>query len=150
MTRQVRLAEPGDLPAAYALRHEVFVRGQDVPAELERDEYDAVADHAVAFVDGVLLATGRLLPPAGPGLAATVGRMAVAPSARGQGLGAAVLAQLEQTAAARGWPAVALHAQLHAVGFYQRAGYTAYGEVYREAGIEHQSMRKELGQPTTN
>jgi predicted GNAT family N-acyltransferase len=141
---EVRLARPEDLPAVFALRHEVFVLGQDVPEELERDEYDDVVDHGVALVDGVLLATGRLLPPAEPGGAATVGRMAVAESARGQGLGARVLTLLEQTARERGWPAVELHAQTHATGFYDRAGYTPYGEVYLEAGIEHLSMRKDL------
>ena len=144
MSREVRLARPEDLPAVYALRHEVFVLGQGVPEELERDEHDDVVDHGVAVVDGVVLATGRLLPPTEPGAAATVGRMAVAEAARGQGLGAAVLELLEQTARQRGWPAVELHAQIHATGFYDLAGYTPYGEVYLEAGIEHLSMRKEL------
>ena len=140
----MRLARPEDLPAVYALRHEVFVLGQDVPEELERDDHDDVVDHGVALVDGVVLATGRLLPPTEPGGAATVGRMAVAEAARGQGLGAAVLALLEQTARERDWPAIELHAQIHATGFYDRAGYTPYGEVYLEAGIEHLSMRKDL------
>lgn len=144
MSRVVRLARPEDLPAVYALRHEVFVLGQDVPEEMERDEHDDVVDHGVALVDGVLLATGRLLPPTEPGGAATVGRMAVAEAARGQGLGAAVLDLLERTARDRGWPAVELHAQIHATGFYDRAGYAPYGEVYLEAGIEHLSMRKDL------
>ena len=144
MSREVRLARPEDMPAVYALRHEVFVLGQGVPEELERDEYDDAVDHGVAIVDGEVLATGRLLPPAAPGGAATVGRMAVADAARGQGLGAAVLTLLEQTARARGWPVIELHAQLHATGFYDRAGYAPYGDVYLEAGIEHLSMRKDL------
>ena len=144
MSREVRLARPEDLPAVFALRHEVFVLGQDVPEELERDEHDAVVDHGVALVDGVVRATGRLLPPTEDGGAATVGRMAVDEAARGQGLGAAVLALLEQTARERGWPTVELHAQVHARGFYDRAGYVPYGDVYLEAGIEHLSMRKDL------
>lgn len=145
MSPEVRLAGPEDMREIYALRHEVFVLGQDVPEELERDEYDEVVDHGVARVDGVLLATGRLLPPAEPGGAATVGRMAVAETARGRGLGAAVLELLERTAAERGWPVIELHAQVHAVGFYERTGYAPYGDVYLEAGIEHQSMSKRVG-----
>ena len=144
MTTQVRLAGPQDMPAVFALRHEVFVLGQDVPEELERDELDDRVDHAVALVDGVLLATGRLIPPADPGGSAVVGRMAVAEAARGRGLGAAVLDLLERTALERGWPAIELHAQVHATGFYERAGYAADGEVYLEAGIEHRTMRKRL------
>jgi predicted GNAT family N-acyltransferase len=134
----VRLAGPGDLEAVFALRHEVFVLGQDVPEELERDELDAVSDHAVALVDGVVLGTGRLLPDG------TIGRMAVASAARGLGLGAAVLERLEERARERGLASVELHAQVHATGFYDRAGYAPYGEVYLEAGIEHRSMRKDL------
>jgi predicted GNAT family N-acyltransferase len=133
-----RLAGPEDMEAVFALRHEVFVLGQGVPEELERDELDAVSDHAVALVEGALVGTGRLLP------SGTVGRMAVASPYRGRGVGAAVLAVLEERAAERGFPAVELHAQVHAAGFYERAGYVPYGAVYLEAGIEHRSMRKEL------
>lgn len=134
----VRLAEPGDLPAVFALRHQVFVLGQDVPEELERDELDAVADHAVALDGDEVVGTGRLLP------SGTIGRMAVAPDRRGEGIGAAVLALLEQRARERGYAEVSLHAQLHAVEFYAKAGYLPYTDVYLEAGIEHRSMKKEL------
>jgi predicted GNAT family N-acyltransferase len=124
--------------AVFALRHDVFVLGQDVPEELERDEMDAVSEHAVAVLDGEVVGTGRLLPDG------TIGRMAVASALRGQGVGAAVLAVLEERARARGLPAVELHAQVHAVGFYDRYGYLPVSEVYLEAGIEHRSMRKVL------
>ncbi|MGB8651492.1 MAG: GNAT family N-acyltransferase, partial [Mycobacteriales bacterium] len=77
---RVELARPDDLPEVFALRHEVFVVGQGVPGELERDDLDAVCDHAVARVDGVVVGTGRLLPDG------TIGRMAVAAAARGQGV----------------------------------------------------------------
>jgi predicted GNAT family N-acyltransferase len=133
-----RLATPAEMPAVFALRHEVFVVGQDVPEELERDELDAVSDHAVAVVDDQVVGTGRLLPDG------TIGRMAVSSAVRGQGIGAAVLTVLEERARERGLAAVELHAQVHALGFYDRYGYVPFTEVYLEAGIEHRSMRKEL------
>lgn len=143
---EVRLATAGDLPTVYALRHEVFVVGQDVPAELERDEHDDGCDHAVALRDGRVVGTGRLLSRSGDGRAATgtVGRMAVEAGERGCGVGAAVLVRLERRAVELGLAAVQLHAQVHARRFYERAGYTAYGQTYLEAGIEHVSMRKQL------
>lgn len=137
MSLTVRLAGPGDLPAVFALRHEVFVVDQDVPPELERDEMDDGCDHVVALRDGLVVGTGRLA-------GGTIGRMAVAEHCRGRGVGAAVLSRLEERGVERALPAVELHAQVHALGFYERAGYRPYGEVYLEAGIEHQSMRKEL------
>ncbi|MDP9498242.1 MAG: GNAT family N-acetyltransferase [Actinomycetota bacterium] len=138
----VRLAADADLPAVYALRHEVFVVGQDVPEVLERDEHDATCDHAVALLDGEVVGTGRLVAREdGTGV---VGRMAVAADRRGTGTGAALLARLEERARERGLSAVELHAQVHARRFYERAGYAAFGDEYVEAGIDHVSMRKQL------
>lgn len=134
----VKVAGPEDMPAAFALRHEVFVVGQGVPADLELDELDQVCVHAVALRDGEVVGTGRLLPDG------TIGRMAVSEAARGHGVGAGVLAQLERCAAERGHRRVQLHAQLHAAGFYDKAGYEREGGVYLEAGIEHVTMSKEL------
>ena len=37
-----------------------------------------------------------------------------------------------------------MHAQLSALSFYQRQGYTAVGPVFLEAGIDHLEMRKLL------
>jgi len=149
MSLVVRLAGPDDLPALHALRYEVFVDGQGVPAELERDEHDDVCDHAVAVLDGDTVGTGRLLAPGGDpgsGSPARIGRMAVAESVRRRGVGAAVLSRLEERAVERGWPAVELHAQAHARSFYELAGYLPVGQAYLEAGIEHLTMRKALGQ----
>ncbi len=154
MTAEVRLAGADDLPALFALRHDVFVLGQDVPEELERDELDAAADHAVALLDGVVVGTGRLVDgridddscfvPGSEGTVGTIGRMAVADGARGTGIGRSLLDLLVARAAERGLPSVELHAQLHARGFYERAGFVPFGEVYLEAGIEHLGMRRAL------
>ena len=141
-----RLATPADWPEVSALRTRVFVHEQGVPAELELDDRDATAVHALSRDDaGRVVATGRLLPDAaGPGTA-IVGRMAADAAARGQGHGSAVLAVLESEAAARGQRAVELHAQVTARGFYDRAGYAAVGEEYEEAGITHVTMTKDVG-----
>lgn len=150
----VRLAGPDDMAAVYALRHEVFVVGQDVPPELERDELDGGAEHAVALDGSSVVGTGRLVDGAidsdgalvsgSSGSVGTVGRMAVAASARGSGIGRAMLDLLVARAAARGFPVVELHAQVHALAFYERAGFAPFGDVYVEAGIEHLGMRREL------
>lgn len=130
--------------AALALRMEVFVDEQGVPAEIEVDEHDDTAEHAVVFDpsgDGSVVATARLLTVQGVGI---VGRVAVRKDLRGTGLGAVVMLAIEDRARELGLPILELHAQLAAEGFYARLGYEAFGDEYLEAGIPHVSMRKTL------
>jgi predicted GNAT family N-acyltransferase len=145
VTPRARLATPEDWSEVADLRHRVFVVEQGVPPELERDDADADAVHALSRDDaGRVLATGRLLlDAAGPGRA-VIGRMAADPAARGRGHGAAVLAVLHDAAVAGGQHEVELHAQVGARRFYERAGYTAVGAEYEEAGIAHVTMVRRL------
>ncbi len=128
---------------AAALRTQVFVDEQKIPAEMEWDAADAAALHAVAYNHlGVPLATGRLLEHT-PGVS-RIGRMAVLASLRGSRIGRAVLDALMQAARARGDLQVLLHAQASAIAFYSRAGFVAQGPTFDEAGIPHQAMVKAL------
>ena len=136
-------AEPADWPEIVDLRTRVFVGEQGVPPEIEQDDRDATAVHALSRdASGRVVATGRLL--LGDDGRASIGRMATDPAARGTGHGAAVLAELHRQAVARGVVEIELHAQVTARRFYERAGYTAVGDVYGEAGIAHVTMRRRM------
>lgn len=125
---------------AGAIRLEVFVEEQKVPAELEMDHMDAVCVHAVAYdAGGRPIGTGRLLPDG------HIGRMAVRKSARGTGVGGALLRALMAQARARGDRQVELSSQTHAAPFYQRHGFTIEGDEFFEAGIAHINMRHKFG-----
>ncbi|MFJ6082020.1 GNAT family N-acetyltransferase [Streptomyces sp. NPDC092369] len=150
---EVRVAEdPADREACFRVRKDVFVGEQGVPEDLEYDEYDAVAVHVLAVrEDGVPLGTGRLLhgeqaaeKTGGDLSLGSLGRLAVTKDARGLGVGVALVRAIEDAARARGLAAVDLHAQTHALGFYERLGYEAYGPEYPEAGIPHRAMRRTL------
>ena len=143
MTRATAsVATAADWPEVAALRTRVFVEEQGVPPEIEQDAADATAVHALSRDDtGRVVATGRLLVGEGT---AIIGRMAADAGVRGRGYGRAVLEELHRQAAQRGVTEIALHAQVTARGFYERAGYTAVGEVYEEAGIAHVTMRRRL------
>ncbi|MBI2770756.1 MAG: YbgC/FadM family acyl-CoA thioesterase [Burkholderiales bacterium] len=124
---------------ASRIRTEVFVEEQRIPADLEWDEADAAAIHAVACNGlGQPLATGRLLQHS-PGVA-KIGRMAVHRVLRGSGVGGQVLQALLGAATARGDREAMLHAQRSAASFYAAAGFTARGEPFSEAGIPHIEM----------
>ncbi|NDZ16583.1 4-hydroxybenzoyl-CoA thioesterase [Variovorax sp. WS11] len=129
---------------AGAVRRSVFIEEQRIPKELEWDEHDESAVHAVARNRlGQVIATGRLVPGGAPGQG-RIGRMAVHRVLRGGGHGAAVLRALEEAAKARGDREVALHAQRSAEVFYTRLGYVPHGEPFEEAGIAHIEMRRAL------
>jgi predicted GNAT family N-acyltransferase len=130
-----------DRAVIYAIRHAVFIVEQSVPEEIEIDEHDADARHVLAFVDGVPAGTGRVTDRG------RIGRMAVLAEFRGRGIGRQILDTLIDTGRDLGAEKLALSAQCQAVPFYERAGFVLQGEIYTEAGIEHQWM--ELSDPAT-
>ena len=123
---------------ASRIRLAVFVEEQRVPPEIEMDDKDAVCVHALAYARGRPVGTGRLLPDG------HIGRMAVLKENRSLGVGGAILERLVEEARRRGMKEVVLSAQTHALGFYRRHGFTEEGEVFEEAGIPHQEMRRML------
>ncbi len=130
---------------ARSVRHPVFVIGQAVTETEEWDGLDPVSRHAILLQDGQAVATGRLLSMGAdmPGVA-RIGRMAVLKAHRGQGLGLAILQALIAEARALGFEQVILHAQLHALAFYERAGFVAEGPEFEECRIQHRQMRLRL------
>ncbi|GFH35121.1 GNAT family N-acetyltransferase [Streptomyces pacificus] len=148
------VTDPGDRAACFAVRKEVFVVEQRVPQEMEYDGFDAEgADtiHVLAVGPEGPLGTGRLLyGPAAAGKTGgdpsvgSLGRLAVTRAARGRGVGAALVSAIESAARRRGLSAVDLHAQTHALRFYEGLGYQAYGPEFPDAGIPHRAMRRAL------
>jgi YbgC/YbaW family acyl-CoA thioester hydrolase len=130
-------------PLASKVRTEVFLDEQRIPVEMEWDEADATAVHALARNRlGLPVGTGRLLQPA-PGVS-RIGRMAVNRVLRGSNLGRDLLRALMLAATQRGDREVLLHAQRTAEGFYARLGFLPRGEPFEEAGIVHIEMYHSL------
>ena len=141
MTVTVRCAQgPREIADAMALRSAVFVEEQGVPAHEDVDGRDDEALHLVAVDDaGTVVGTCRLLVD-GPTL--KLGRMAVAVTARRQGIGLRLLRLTDDEAASAGAERIVLGAQVSAVPLYEQAGYSTRGDVFLDAGIEHVWMEK--------
>jgi predicted GNAT family N-acyltransferase len=139
-TATVRAASwQDDLRALQSLRREVFILEQGVPETLEWDEHDAVSLHALALGPaGRPVGTGRLLPDG------HIGRIAVLRDWRSRGVGSAILRFLIEQGQRRGLQSFRLHAQTHALAFYERHGFIAEGNVFKEAGIPHRQMTLSL------
>lgn len=134
-----RITAPADLESAFEIRRRVFLIEQKVPPDEEFDEEDATALHVLAVADSEPIGTGRIVfrPDY-----ARVGRMAVLSSHRAHGVGGAILEELLRAARERGVRRIVLHAQVHAIGFYERFGFAASGDVFDEAGIPHRVMER--------
>jgi len=120
-----------------AVRNAVFIEEQNVPRELEWDGMDETSIHFMAETTaGDVIGTARLMP------SGQIGRMAVLIQQRGHGIGRRLLDRAISSARQRGMEEVFLHAQSHALEFYQKAGFVADGEQFEEAGIPHRSMTR--------
>ena len=134
------LAGPDDWEAAKAIRLEVFVEEQKVPASLELDALDAQARHWLARGErGEAIGTARAVER--PDGTWKIGRVAVRRAWRGQGVGAAVMRQVMRDLVAAGAPGAYLESQTHAAPFYEKLGFAAEGPEFEEAGIPHVAMR---------
>lgn len=121
--------------ASRQIREEVFVVEQQVPPEIEYDEYEESSTHILACLDGVPVGTARWRKTEN---GQKLERFAVLNSSRGKGVGEAlvkfVLDQIEDTEPAY------LNSQVSAIPFYARQGFEAQGGIFYEAGIPHRKM----------
>ncbi len=136
----VRLASwPEDEVAIRQVREEVFVVEQKFSVDEEWDGLDPDCAHAIALsAKNVPVGTARLTRNG------QIGRMAVIKSFRSKGVGAKMLELLLTESQKMGLDACYLHSQIHALAFYTRFGFKAYGEEFMDAGMPHQSMKLEL------
>ena len=125
-------------PEIKKIRYSVFVTEQHIDKDIEFDGNDKDAIHVLLVKNEKFVGTGRMLADG------HIGRLAVYKEYRGQGLGADVVMALVGEAKKLGLQRVYLGAQLYAVEFYKKLGFSEFGESFMEAGIEHIHMEKVL------
>lgn len=121
-----------------AVRRQVFILEQQVPEELEWDEFDETSIHFIASLNGKTIGTARLKSDG------QIGRMAVLEPYRHHGIGSQLLQLVLSTAEDKHYPRVYLHAQVEAIPFYIKQGFTSEGDIFYEADIPHRGMFKNL------
>lgn len=144
--RIIQVKNEEELQKAFSVRELVFIEEQQVPKELELDEYDHDPStiHLLALDHlGQAVGTARFRPYDQDGVC-KVERVAVISSLRGSGVGRMLMDEIHQLAQRLGYHTAKLNAQLHARRFYERLGYSGHGEIFLEAGIEHITMIKPL------
>lgn len=140
MTAEIAVTD--DIAACRALRRIVFIEEQGVSEADEIDDRDGDAIHLLARIGGRPVGSARPLIEGGTG---KIGRVCVLPEARGTGLGAALIRRaVAELGRVPGVRRAKLGAQTHALGFYEKLGFTAEGPEYDDAGIPHRDMIRPL------
>ena len=120
------------------IRRQVFIEEQNVPEDMEWDEHDSSSTHFLATLDNKVIATARLKTDG------QIGRMAVLAEYRNKGIGSKLLKFVLLTAKQQKQKKVYLHAQVSAIPFYKKHGFTACGDIFYEANIPHREMSKKI------
>lgn len=133
------------LYAVLQLRSQVFVVEQAC-LFLDMDDRDAQAMHVLGMRQGCLLAYARCFAPGLAGPEAGLGRVLTHPSARGGGLGHALVREaIAQMARQWGAQDIRIGAQAHLSAFYRQHGFEEAGPLYLEDGIPHLDMLRSVG-----
>ncbi|KIL45720.1 GNAT family N-acetyltransferase [Jeotgalibacillus soli] len=126
---------------AFEVRKLVFVEEQKVPEEEEIDQYEETSVHFVMYHEGIPVGAGRFRSVDGVG---KLERICVHAAQRGKGAGVLMMDAMEKYAASKGFSTLKLNAQVHAIPFYERLGFTVTSDEFMDAGILHKSMQKNL------
>jgi ElaA protein len=142
----VLVAGVDDLPVRTAydvwrLRQQVFVVEQDCPyPDLDGRDLESTTRHVVLVDDDggrdAVVGTLRVLDDGGW---ARIGRVVVAPTARGRGLAAVMM---DEAMALCGDREVRLDAQTGLTSFYEGYGFVVTGQAFDEDGIMHVPMAR--------
>ena len=125
------------------IRMKVFVEEQNVPAEEEVDGYEDVCTHFVLYDESGEAAGTVRYRPLEDGMI-KVERMAVLKSHRGRKYGFDLMEGVHQHARSAGFLKAKLGAQVHAIPFYEKLGYSVSSDEFDDAGIPHKYMTREL------
>ena len=136
----------------YDLRRRILRAGDsDAVVEWVGDDEDSTFHLGIRDRSGAVVAISTWLhrpDPSDPAVKSTQLRgMATDPGHAGSGLGSRLLAAGTERCRSRGDTVVWANARVPATSFYERAGFTAVGDVFETAdtGLPHQMVRRSLG-----
>lgn len=145
--KTVIVSNQEELNECFDIRIKVFVEEQNVPADLELDEYDespAACRHLLLRDGEQGVGTGRWKFYDEQGTA-KLQRVAVRKEYRGTGAGKMIILAMEKDAKEHGAKSSILDGQCQAEGFYRKLGYEVISEEpFLDAGILHVRMKKLL------
>ncbi len=127
----------GILDSVLKIRHEVFIKGQNVPAERDIDGLDDSSTHVLLKHEGEDVACARIR---NDGSTFKIERLAVLDRFRGLGLSRLLMIKILGYGSQHGAAGFKIHAQKYLENYYRTFGFESYGDYFMDAGIEHIEM----------
>ncbi|MES2358821.1 MAG: GNAT family N-acetyltransferase [Gemmatimonadota bacterium] len=137
---------PLDLYDIVALRTAIFIVEQNCPYQ-DSDGADRVSHHLwTRGATGEIAAYLRVVPPGIKYVEPSLGRIATASSARGTGLGRALVREgIARAERLYGPVPIRIGAQRYLLRFYEQLGFVSTGYEYDEDDIPHTEMVRPAG-----
>jgi predicted GNAT family N-acyltransferase len=134
-----RISSIEEMQKCFEIRKKVFIEGQNVPVNEEIDGKDGQSDHYLLYVAEVAVGTARVRYVDD---IAKVERVAILDEYQGKGLGKKIMeAILLDVKECNRVASVKLSAQVYAIPFYEKLGFSLCSDEYIDAGIPHKDMR---------
>lgn len=137
---EIKIARNKDeIQKIFDIRKKVFCGEQNVPEEIEYDEYDKAGnvEHVILLENGNAIGCARLRPV---GDDIKLERIAILNEYRSKGYGRAIVKWLVYYCKKRSPKDIYMNAQYYLKNFYSDLGFEPTGEPFEEAGIKHIKM----------
>jgi len=133
----IKKAENKDeIKKAIQIRKIVFIKGQNVPVDIEIDGLDFRATHFIMYLHDEPIGCARIRF----NKYAKLERIAIIEQYRGKGFGKKLTKFLIDYCKNNGFHQIVIHSQIQVVDFYKKLGFKVRGKPFLEADIEHLEM----------
>lgn len=134
----IKKASNAEIKACLAIRHHVFIEGQNIPVHKEVDGLDAQSEHYLLAHNQNPVGTARVRYLTGY---AKVERVAILSAYQGQKLGHLLMQFIiEDIRQSQRVNKITLGSQVYAIPFYEKLGFRISSDEYLDAGIPHKDM----------
>ena len=126
-----------DFEQVINIRKEVFIKGQNVPLDIEIDGLDPESEHFIAYLENEPIGCARIRTNKNY---ARLERIAILKKYRCNGFGTELTKFLIDYCRKQNYVEIILHSQNYVIDFYKKFGFKIKGETFLEANIEHKEM----------
>jgi predicted GNAT family N-acyltransferase len=121
------------------LRNKILLRPIGIP-DYGWEKNDPISWHFAAVSDGKIVGCVLLVPLDEQCKKGQLIQMAVAKNWQGKGLGKQLVSALIDFAKNKDFTAIEIHSRADVTSFYVALGFSVYGKVFEEVGVQHQHL----------